>query len=242
MQGFSNEWWKRKHNTHHALTNQLNQENQAVDPDIDTLPYLAWSEEQISKHKMSLLDKFLVKYQQYLLFPILCLARLAWLQQSIAFLVHHIVEKPSLVLELAFLCVYYVWWAGFSFYCLSPVKWIVYMVASQMISGFFLSIVFIQSHNGMEVFSERKDFPTAQVLTTRNIESTLWNDWFSGGLNYQIEHHLFPMLPRHNFGKVRQRVIQMCQSNDLFYESCSFGEGTSRVLKRLAEVASSCSE
>jgi acyl-lipid Delta6-acetylenase / acyl-lipid (9-3)-desaturase len=47
-------------------------------------------------------------------------------------------------------------------------------------SGFLLSIVFVQSHNGMEVYSDTKDFVTAQIVSTRDITAGLWNDWFTG--------------------------------------------------------------
>lgn len=39
FQGFSVAWWKNKHNTHHAVPNV-----HGADPDIDTMPLLAWSE------------------------------------------------------------------------------------------------------------------------------------------------------------------------------------------------------
>jgi len=60
----------------------------------------------------------------------------------------------------------------------------------------------------------------------------------AGGLNYQIEHHLFPTLPRHNLGKIQSRVQQLCEKHGLLYERCGMAVGTVRVLQRLAHVAS----
>lgn len=60
----------------------------------------------------------------------------------------------------------------------------------------------------------------------------------AGGLNYQIEHHLFPTLPRHNLAKIQSRVQSLCERHGLLYESCGMGVGTVRVLQRLAYVAS----
>lgn len=54
-----------------------------------------------------------------------------------------------------------------------------------MFSGFLLSIVFVQSHNGMEVYSDTKDFITAQVVSTRDISAGVWNDWFTGAAQHQ---------------------------------------------------------
>lgn len=82
LQGFSIDWWKKKHNTHHAAPNQLSEEStQAVDPDIDTLPYLAWSAEML--HEVSPIMRPIIAYQQYYFFPLLMLARLIWAEQSI---------------------------------------------------------------------------------------------------------------------------------------------------------------
>lgn len=89
----------------------------------------------------------------------------------------------------------------------------------------------------LQVYSTDKDFVTAQIVSTRDISSGLFEDWFTGGLNYQIEHHLFPSLPRHNLGRVQKDVQALCEKHALLYESCSIAEGTRRVLKRLAEVA-----
>jgi len=59
-----------------------------------------------------------------------------------------------------------------------------------------------------------------------------------GGLNYQIEHHLFPTLPRHNLAKVRAAVEELCRKHGLAYESCGMAAGTVKVLKHLADIAS----
>jgi len=83
-QGFSTGWWKAKHNTHHAAPNELAPGGGApVDPDIDTLPLLAWSEGMLDA-MASPAARRLLRAQQYYFVPILMLARLAWAQQSAA--------------------------------------------------------------------------------------------------------------------------------------------------------------
>ena len=57
-----------------------------------------------------------------------------------------------------------------------------------------------------------------------------------GGLNFQVEHHLFPGLPRHNLGKVQRRVRDLCSKHGLHYEICSMGESTQRVIQCLADI------
>jgi fatty acid desaturase len=84
MQGFCVDWWMSKHNTHHAAPNELQGGSQlvALDPDIDTLPILSWSPEQLQTTGPTL--RWLLRYQHYYFAPVLLFARLAWAQQSFA--------------------------------------------------------------------------------------------------------------------------------------------------------------
>ena len=83
LQGFSIGWWKTKHNTHHAAPNALESGSKAaVDPDIDTLPLLAWSTEMLDSLP-STASRTMIRCQQYLFFPVLLVARMSWCQQSI---------------------------------------------------------------------------------------------------------------------------------------------------------------
>ncbi|KAK9811695.1 hypothetical protein WJX72_008543 [[Myrmecia] bisecta] len=236
-QGFSIDWWKSKHNVHHAAPNELDSgSHAAVDPDIDTLPLLAWSKEMLdTMHERT--ARLFVRMQHYFFFPILLFARLSWCQQSVAHASDLSKTSKTGWWELLYLGLHYAWFLGTAFSVLPFFKALLFAVLSQMFSGFLLSIVFVQSHNGMEVYSETKDFVTAQVVSTRDILSNTWNDWFTGGLNYQIEHHLFPTLPRHNLGKVQQSIMDLCNKHGLVYENCGMATGTYRVLQRLADVA-----
>lgn len=84
MQGFSADWWKGKHNTHHAAPNELEHDSKSpVDPDIDTLPLVAWSVEMLESLPNAS-HRALVRAQHYFFFPILLFARLSWCQQSVA--------------------------------------------------------------------------------------------------------------------------------------------------------------
>ena len=89
---------------------------------------------------------------------------------------------------------------------LSPLHAVAYFMAGQMTCGLLLASVFSLNHNGMTVMSMEEskavDYYTRQIITGRDVTPTAFITWFAGGLNYQIEHHLFPMLPRHSFHKV----------------------------------------
>lgn len=95
-------------------------------------------------------------------------------------------EKKTGWDEIICLLVHYGWYLGLVFSYLSVLKGLLFVLLTQMICGFLLSIVFVQSHNGMEVYSSDKDFVTAQVISTRDIAPGLWNDWFTGGRNFHM--------------------------------------------------------
>lgn len=93
---------------------------------------------------------------------------------------------------------------------------------SEVMSGLMLSFVFIQNHNSMEIYSTPKDFYTSQIISTRDVRFSAFHDWFTGGLNVQIEHHLFPTMPRHNLWKIAKEVQGICEKHGLTYERLGF--------------------
>jgi fatty acid desaturase len=82
---------------------------------------------------------------------------------------------------------------------------------------------FAPSHKGMPIVASTAtiDFLRRQVLMSRNVRGGLAVDAAMGGLNYQIEHHLFPTMPRVNFGRVQPMVQQFCRERELPFESLS---------------------
>jgi len=68
-------------------------------------------------------------------------------------------------------------------------------------------------------YHESQPWVESQLSTTCNVEQSAFNDWFTGHLNFQIEHHLFPTMPRHNLYKVAPRVKALCEKHGHKYES-----------------------
>lgn len=77
----------------------------------------------------------------------------------------------------------------------------------------------------------------AQIISTRDVKESLFNNWISGGLNRQIEHHLFPTLPRHSLKECTKLVEALCAKHGLVYEDVDWTTGTGLVLRHLAKVA-----
>jgi fatty acid desaturase len=251
-QGFSMQWWKSKHNSHHAVPNLHASVEGACDgdPDIDTMPILAWTLKMAESAKDSSVGRFFIQWQAFIYFPILLLARLSWAHQCWVFVFggwgQHSVKgaaldqkkNPYLLAEQALIIVHYALYL--SVLCrMSLIHALVFLIVAQTSCGFFLAIIFGLGHNGMAVYpaSERPDFWKLQVSTTRNITSNWFVEWFSGGLNYQVDHHLFPMLPRHNLKKVHGMVKQFCEEQGVTYHEADVWHGTLEVLAHLSTVS-----
>ncbi|KAL3692133.1 hypothetical protein R1sor_005784 [Riccia sorocarpa] len=235
-QGFSLGWWKTKHNVHHAVTNECDEKYQPIDPDIDTLPLLAWSNEILA----TVDDRFtrsIISKQHLMFFPLLFLARLSWLYSSWAHVSCFDMPKSIRWAEKVTLLAHYAGTLAIPLSFLPVPRAICWVILAELFSGFFLSVVFVVSHNGMEMYNDPRDFVTAQLCSTRNIKNQFFYDWFSGGLNWQIEHHLFPTIPRHNLHKVEPYVKALCAKHGLMYEEISLVSAVARSVNRLRDVA-----
>ncbi|GLE05094.1 hypothetical protein PINS_up014078 [Pythium insidiosum] len=193
----------------------------------------------------SAVGRFFVRHQAVLYFPLLLLARLSWMLQSFlyafrgfAFYAYDPVQHATL--ERAGLLVHYAWNVALPYAAgMSLAQGVAFFLMSQATCGLLLALVFSLGHNGMAVYErERKpDFWQLQVSTTRNIKSSLFMDWFTGGLNYQIDHHLFPMLPRHNLHKVNVLIKSLCKEFDLPFHETGFFEGLAEVVGHLGHIS-----
>lgn len=265
MQGYSMQWWKNKHNGHHAVPNLHNSspEAQDGDPDIDTMPLLAWSLKQAQSlrnadGKDSAFVRFMIRWQAFTYFPILLLARLSWLNESFktAFGLGASTENAKLemerrglqypMLERTGIVLHYVWVFALSsgFGRFSPLYSVAYFLVATCSCGLFLALVFGLGHNGMATYDAdaRPDFWKLQVTTTRNITGghgipQFFVDWLCGGLQYQVDHHLFPMMPRHNLAKTHKLVKSFCKEYGVNYHEADLVDGTVEVLQHLQRVS-----
>ncbi len=108
-----------------------------------------------------------------------------------------------------------------------------FVLLSHAVAG-ILHVQIVLSHFAMDVYHGHRlekfeDWCTTQIETTMNIDSNWMSHWFHGGLQYQIEHHLFPRVPRHNLGKVAALVKPFCEKHNIPYISVSFMQGNRMV-------------
>ena len=227
--GLSRTWWVTAHNQHHSTPNDLE-----TDPHT-LLPPLAFSQE--SALGKSRIMRFVVGYQAFYFVPLLFLEGLGLRLASIQFLLSQRRAK-YLLFEPLLLGLHFLVYFGLLFYFLSPWQVLGFFLVHQGLFGLYYGTVFAPNHKGMLILDKDKplDYLRTQVLTTRNIKPGLIADFWYGGLNYQIEHHLFPLMPRRNFGKARKIIKAFCQQNDVSYYETGTFKSYREILSYLHQV------
>jgi fatty acid desaturase len=124
------------------------------------------------------------------------------------------------------------------FLVLSPVKAVVFILVQQGLFGLYLGSSFAPNHKGMPILDadDQTDFLRRQVLTSRNVRGGWLTDFALGGLNYQIEHHLFPSMPRPNLRHAQSLVAAFCQQQELPYCETSLVGSYAQALRYLNTV------
>ncbi len=209
--GMSYGWWQHKHTRHHANPNKLD-----ADPDIE-LPVIAVTPETEAKHRNPAL-RWLRGHQGLLFFPILLLEGLS-LHASGVRRVLSPGKLPRRWAEILFLTVRIGGYLLLVFVVLSPGVAFVFLAVQLGLFGFYMGISFAPNHKGMPIVPRdmKLDFLRRQVMMSRNVHGSRALDVLMGGLNYQIEHHLFPSMPRPHLRRAAPIVAAFCRDNGVPY-------------------------
>jgi fatty acid desaturase len=226
--GLSFGWWTSKHTRHHAHPN-----TEEADPDIE-IPVLAFSAGQARAGRG--MRRLLFRYQAYLIIPMLFFEAGSLHSSSIRAL-----ARPGFrhrKWEIVLLAMHFAVYLSAVLLVLSPAKAVVFILVQQGLLGFYLACSFAPNHKGMPVLaaSDKTDFLRRQVLTSRNVTGGWLTDFTLGGLNYQIEHHLFPSMPRPNLRHAQSLVSAYCAERGLTYTRTSLLSSYAQVLGHLAVV------
>lgn len=210
LTGISRAWWTDNHNAHHSHPNEVD-----LDPNIE-IPILAFSEEQARGMRGP--ARFIVAHQHLFLFPIFCLQGFNMLIQSVIFL-WRFPDARRLRTELPLLVLHYALYLGLILLALGPLQGALFILVHQALIGLYAGSVFAPNHKGMPVLERDADvdFLHQQVLTSRNVRGHPVTDLWFGGLNYQIEHHLFPTMPRNRLGAAQTIVKSYCAAHGIAY-------------------------
>lgn len=226
--GMSHGWWVDKHNRHHGNPNHVD-----LDPDID-IGVIAYSEEQaLAKTGLA---RWVVRHQAGLFFPLLF--GLAWAMHaaSIEFLIK--TRERLRWVEVGILLLHALALPALLIFIVGPWRALLVIVILKCVGGFYLASVFAPNHKGMPQIEKGQelDFLRSQVLTSRNVRSGPLTDLLYGSLNYQIEHHLFPTMPRCNIRRAHGIVRTYCAELGIPYHETSIYRSYREILSFLHEV------
>ncbi|MDT7707508.1 MAG: hypothetical protein QOG20_3115 [Pseudonocardiales bacterium] len=225
--GLSYGWWMGKHSRHHANPNHEDE-----DPDLH-IAILAFTDGQ--SRTRNGFYRWTASHQAYLFFPLLLLEGFALHASGIDAAVRG--ELRRLTLERVLLGVHVVAYLGAVFTVLSWPKALVFVAVHQCLWGLYMGFSFAPNHKGMETLraGDTTGFLRKQVLTSRDVGGRGANVAL-GGLNYQIEHHLFPTMPRPNLRRAQPIVRAFCDEHGVSYTSCSLARSYGDVLRHLHAV------
>lgn len=223
-------WWMHKHNKHHANPNKVGK-----DPDI-AINVLSFTPESLASKKG--LEKILSKNQGRLFFLFLLFTGFDLLFESYKALLDRNVKVKHRALELTLITIRVILPVVIAFSVMNPLLAFAFSMVMMMSLGWFMGGAFAPNHKGMPLVSEnlKLDFLRRQVLTSRNVKPSILTDFFMGGLNYQVEHHLFPSMPRPHLNRARELTIKYCAENDIPYTEVGTIDAYKSIVKYLNDV------
>jgi fatty acid desaturase len=226
--GISRQWWIDKHNEHHGHPNQMD-----LDPDVD-IPLLAFEEEQALEKRG--FARFVVKYQAALIFPLSLLQAISMLRSSIEYLAAK--KAKSTLVEALTICAHFALYFGLLIWVLEPLQALLFVAVHRGLFGTYLVSVFAPNHKAMPLLERgsKVDFLHRQVLTSRNVVAHPITDFWYGGLNYQIEHHLFPRMPRNKLKEAQPIIRDFCRDHCIAYHETSVLQSYKEILRHLHAV------
>jgi fatty acid desaturase len=234
--GLSYRWWIDKHNRHHAHPNEVGN-----DPDIAGAG-IAFTPDQ-ARARRTRAGRWVARHQGGLFFPMLLLEGLnlhiaslhalasGRSQRTRGWWVETVLLAGHIGGYLAVVVLVLQPWQ-------SPGLALAFVAAHQGLLGVYLGCSFAPSHKGMPLLhpGQEPDFLRRQVLTSRNIRAGRVLELAMGGLNYQIEHHLFPSMPSPTLRRAAPLIRAFCSSHQLAYHQASLFDSYTQVLGYLHRV------
>jgi fatty acid desaturase len=227
--GISYSWWMSKHSRHHANPNTVGK-----DPDIDTDFIIFQKDLAPARGGVA---GFFAQRQGWMFFPALLLEGLnLHIHAFRTVFSRGKVDKRAL--EIVLLTVRNVGYVAVLFTFLPLGMAFAFLGVQLAIFGLYMGSSFAPNHKGMPILprDSKVDFLRRQVLTSRNIRSGHFMNHFMGGLNYQIEHHLFPNMPRPSLKRAGEIVREYCTSRNILYTEVGLFTSYGIVIRHLNEV------
>lgn len=227
--GLSFSWWVERHRRHHTYPN-----HEGRDPDIIN-GLLVLTPSQLGERASW--RRWISRYQALLFYPVL------FLVQSFAMHINHIrrvlrSHNRHMPVEAALLSAHFALYATVVILVLSPIQAIIFVLMQQGLFGVYMGSIIAPNHKGMRIIANAQEvtFLVRQLSTSRNIRGGWLTESVFGGLNHQIEHHLFPAMPIPNLRRAGPIVRAFCLRYDLPYTEVGFLESYGQALSFLHNV------
>uniref|UniRef100_A0A8C6JZV4 Uncharacterized protein n=1 Tax=Melopsittacus undulatus TaxID=13146 RepID=A0A8C6JZV4_MELUD len=217
LKGFPTIWWNHLHNQHHAKPNCYRK-----DPDLNIHP-LPFSFGKTLSVELGKKKKKLMPYNYQHMYFICEYFILTSLQCCGTSKDIHLLPKVKVFMILPLKSQF-------------PELWCFCVYLCRCLESVWFSWVTQMNHIPMHIdYDKNEDWLSTQLHATCNVNQSLFNDWFTGHLNFQIEHHLFPTMPRHNYCKVAPLVKAICDKHGIEYKSKTLLTAFSDILHTLKD-------
>lgn len=226
--GLSYGWWLKKHNAlHHANPNKA-----GVDGDIAPGALIFDPEDA---QGLTGVRKWFASHQGWFFFPLLTLAGLQLHVNSIKAIAVGQSSIKRRWIEGIFLAIRLIGFPIIAIWAAGPLIGSVFFIVQVMVFGLHMGGSFAPNHKGQPIVPKdvKIDFMRRQTLMSRNISGGRPMGFLMGGLNYQIEHHLFPSMPSVNLHKVQPMVREYCRQKDIKYTETTLFESFGIIVRYL---------
>lgn len=242
LTGISIAWWKWTHNAHHVSCNSLD-----YDPDLQHLPVFAVSSKlfhsltsrfYLRELTFDPLSRFFVSYQHFTYYPVMVVARFNLYLQTFLLLFSKR-KVPDRAFNIIGILVFWTWFPLLVSCLPNWTERVVFVLTSFCVCS-IQHVQFTLNHFAANVYvgaPKGNDWFEKQTSGTIDIACSPMMDWFFGGLQFQLEHHLFPRLPRCNLRNISPLVQELCKKHNLPYRSLSFLEANRWTLRTLRVAA-----
>ncbi|XP_039620141.1 acyl-CoA (8-3)-desaturase-like [Polypterus senegalus] len=229
LKGAPASWWNYLHFQHHAKPNCFRK-----DPDINMHP-LFFALGKTLAIELGVQKKKYMPYQHQHKYFFL-IGPPALLPMYFQWYIFYFAVKQQQWVDLIWMLSFYIRFTWIYLPMLGlPALLTLFFLVRFLESNWFVWVTQM-NHIPMEIDRDQnKEWLVMQVQATCNVEQSLFNDWFTGHLNFQIEHHLFPTMPRHNYKRVAPLVRSLCKKHDLNYQSKPLLTAFSDIVHSLKE-------
>ncbi|XP_005090573.1 acyl-CoA (8-3)-desaturase isoform X1 [Aplysia californica] len=210
IKGASPAWWNHMHYQHHAKPNVMDK-----DPDVRLDALFVVGEHmpvEVAKNRKKSMPYNWQNYYFFLLGPPLLFP--VYFQ----IMLFKFIYSRKAYLDLLMVIIFFIKF----FYLFVPLLGVggslIYYFSFRCLESHWFTWVAQSNHIPMEInHDEGLPWLQLQLQATCNVSKSVFNDWFTGHLNFQIEHHLFPTMPRHNLYKIAPLVKSLCEKHNVSY-------------------------